>query len=103
MRVKISRSGITYDINWEHGIEPGKKKPRRTTTCIIQEVYDDRRQHEETVVCSRQDNFTKETGRKLSLARTLAKINRWTSLKLSKPDRAEVWKAYFERKETPHD
>jgi hypothetical protein len=42
--------------------------------------------------CSPKDNFNKETGRKLALKRAL------DTPKLTKEQRTEIWKAYFEVK-----
>lgn len=68
------------------------RKRQRTTQCIVL-----RRQSGDTptllysglAVCSKRDNFNKETGRKLALTRAIER--------LSREERAAIWSTYLDR------
>lgn len=74
-----------------------KKEPviQRSTTCTIAYLGEDGRPGQPvataTVVCSPQDNFCKETGRKLALTRALRRSF------FMRADRVAIWAAYFRR------
>lgn len=71
-----------YKIRWFYS---GTERDHRVTTCRL--VFNG-----ETVlassVCNPKDNFNKDAGRKLSLARALKDAS------LSKEERTEIWEAY---------
>jgi hypothetical protein len=92
MKVSItgSDSGIrTYDVFWEHGIAD------RETKCTIN-MYTHIRGEFNHIInglaeCSVRDQYCKETGRKVSLAKALKAV------KFTRDERTEFWKAYFNR------
>jgi len=65
--MKIKYEDNEYFIGWNHGMSTLHKT--RATTCYIKNG--DRLVVEASSVCAPEDNFSKETGRKLSLTRAL--------------------------------
>ncbi len=85
----ITHDGLVYAIQfcYKPGIPPNGFETVRSTSCSIVSGDDVQWGYS---WCHRNDQFSKETGRKLALTRAL--INRDRSF------RTAAWKAYFERK-----
>lgn len=92
-------SGAKYRIRFEYGrrLTRRAKKPRRLTSCLIEQAHWKGAARATWVVvsqgeteCSRKDQFVRETGRKIALERAL-----WG---WSQPSRARAWAAYRNRR-----
>ena len=77
--MKISANGHEYTVRFHHKEMEG----RRITECLISAEPD--QLFGGYAFCSRQDDFNKATGRKISLTRALAS--------LPKSQRAAIWAA----------
>lgn len=75
-----------YAIKWHH--ERGAKG----SSCTIEEMVGETRVFVGTGValCSVKDQFCKETGRRVSLARAIKEFKR--------TERAQIWQAYWRQK-----
>jgi len=79
-------------IKWHHFRKEwiGLREMNALTECLVEDhTIDPPRVLEGEAYCSRLDNFNKETGRKLSLKRAIAKF--------PKTIRREIWNAYLNR------
>lgn len=91
MLVDMPNSDNKLKISWKH-IQGEANK----TVCTLDMMKDGESVESEsnpataTAVCSKKDQYNKETGRKVSLTRA---IRLW-----KRDDRAKIWKAYFARK-----
>lgn len=87
--MRVETSAGTYFIDWKHQETNIKRKIKIVTTCYIK---DDKLTPIENnhAYCSVKDNFNKEKGRKISLARAMQYFD--------KPVRKEIWEAYLNRK-----
>lgn len=70
-----------YQIKWNYGIGDTKV----FTYCYLINAKETICGHAE---CSQKDNFSRDTGRKVSLARVMKKAE------LPKEERTEIWEAY---------
>ena len=94
MKVNLYGRNATYDVYWKH--DPNSHYDgKRLTVCNINQYTSEKGKMIEVgggcAQCSRSDQYCKETGRKVSLAKALKAI------KFTRGERAEFWKAYFNR------
>lgn len=90
--MRVNHDGEQFKVVFKHGCTFGGKK---FTRCIIE--CDEKHVSEGLACCSSRDQFSKERGRKLSLARAL---NEAFSHKDSAKDiRKAFWEEYLKRKE----
>lgn len=98
--------GRKLKIYWHHitNIQPEEKSPyfkaNAFTECIIeQELSYNKKVWFGRAYCSKADTFNKETGRKISLMRTLQDAIPYSYYRNvdAKKLRREVWRAYFYR------
>lgn len=101
----------TYFVKWEY--QEGLNKTIKQTKVTVCKIYDNSSSYnnpliEETCVCNPSDNFCKNTGRKISLARALNQLFPNYSFDMNEPlnikeqsvkARAIAWQEYF--KESP--
>lgn len=121
--MKFTVNDKTYFVKWEY--QEGLNKTIKQTKVTVCKIYDNSSSYnnpllEETCVCNPSDNFCKNTGRKISLARALNKLfpnnttfkgspkadgtdeYEWTRVNNNeqmKQARAIAWQEYF--KESP--
>lgn len=81
-----------YYLDWKHNHIYTNPVFSRQTQCIITGVNNSEMMYGEAL-CSRQDQFCKERGRKLSLKRAIRH--------LSKTQRTLIWRQYLARKAQP--
>jgi hypothetical protein len=74
-----------YWVEWVH------RASMRTICSIFNETPPKQSISSGSAYCSPKDNFSKEIGRKLTLARAIKKLD------LSYEIRAQIWKDYFNR------
>src|SRR3970282_32818 len=108
--IKVQLPSITLGIGFSHpkGIAPLPGPGEgRYTHCEIFEILKTHNGEkrggvlflvEGVASCSLSDNFCKDTGRKIALARALSKLRK--QLPLPKTERAMIWKAYRTRNES---
>lgn len=83
---------IYFSFRHEHWDEPRQVSARDSAKAVTYcNMRMDNIIHAEPAFCSVLDNFDKEKGRKVSLARAMDYFN------LSKATRRLVWEAYFDR------
>jgi hypothetical protein len=85
--MRVETSAGSYFIDWQHRVCTGNIS--HTTICWIKNEKLEEVNVDQTF-CSIKDNFCKEKGRKISLARAIEEFD--------KPVRTEIWKAYLNRK-----
>lgn len=86
--MKVETSEGIYFVDWVHEQIDNNKIKYRTICLVKGQEYN--LLENDIAWCSRKDNFCKERGRKISLARA---IKDW-----DKAVRTEIWKAYLNRK-----
>jgi len=83
-----------YEIQWEHSYCVTNKYPIKAgTVCRLQ--GDRGVETSAEALCSKKDNFCKDTGRKISLSRAMQKAE------LPKKERTLIWEAYRNMTEKP--
>lgn len=88
--MKVQTSAGTYFIDWHHQPTDGADESvSYVSQCILKNEAMEPIKNG-LAWCSVKDNFCRAKGRKVSLARAI-KI-------FDKPVRAEIWKAYLDRK-----
>jgi len=97
----IKLNGNTFKVQWKHIAPNSEKKIGRVratnggTSCFINAILDndsDKLWALSELKCYYKDCYSKETGRKISLAMALKDAS------FNKTDRTVFWKAYFNRK-----
>jgi len=94
MKIRLA-NGLELQISWSHRYYTGafieKASVKGRTQCII--ISNDGTEHSITftgiAVCSKNDVYSKEIGRRLSLKKALANTG------LHKGHRKDIWTAYF--------
>jgi len=96
--ITVNVNGINYKMEWRHAVIPATKKKdlgKIKTTCTISEVIVPKEEFQVLnygeAIKGKEDNFCKETARKLSLRRALS------GLFEDKTVRRAFWNAYFSR------
>jgi hypothetical protein len=96
MKKQINQSEIS--IRWQYGRNRSNGLKENETRCIVT-IQDPECEPVELVgntFCCKKDPFCKETARRTSLTRAL-----WAEeavVLIGRPERAEVWNMYWERK-----
>lgn len=82
-----------YVVSWEHSLPDNRNHGK--TECLIKHASGEVL-WTGAALCSKGDQFSKEKGRKVSLARALR------TAKFTRVDRLEFWNTYFGRKGVKH-
>lgn len=80
----------TVVIRWRHRPVESQELYNMATDCSIMVQEAKEHLYSGTARCSKKDNFCRETGRKISLARAMKDFN--------KELRKQIWEAYLGRK-----
>lgn len=91
--MRVETSDGVYEVRWFHTNNHTANRKKSMTECLIVKHIDENLKQamgNNIAKCSKRDNFCKETGRKVSLARAIEAFD--------KPVRTEIWKAYLNRK-----
>lgn len=94
MALKVEVDKIPYRIRWHHEFLLNGRVVKARTVCWISDT-DKVDISQADSFCSRKDAFDPEIGRKVSLSRTLDKLN------FTKEQRKQVWTQYFNRTQDP--
>lgn len=89
---------ITYLITFQH-VQEGKRNPRHATICNLWSLGEDRERNfisSSKAICSKNDQFNKDVGRKRSMSELL-KIASEQVDGLNKVVRHNLWNDYFTR------
>ena len=89
MRVTII-DGTVLSVSWKHNRGLHHEFATDATHCAVRREPVDNFARYGSALTSKQDAFSKETGRKISLRRAIAGFRR--------DDRTKIWAAYFARK-----
>jgi hypothetical protein len=88
----IAVPGTTIRFSFAHSLMTPEAPVKAMTDCTLQLGEDADSVVDGYAFCAKSDNFCKETGRKVSLARALQ------AAELPRDLRKAVWQAYFNRK-----
>lgn len=94
--LRITIDGLEYKISFMHSkLVPNSLWPqaKAMTVCYLS-IGEPTVDWISFALCSKKDNFCKETGRKVSLARALQAAG------LTYGERKQIWEAYFNRPRT---
>lgn len=88
--MKVEVDGRELHLHFKYSEVKVNHVVRRQTECTLT-LKDGATIGRGSALCSEQDNFVKETGRKISLAKALKDAN------FSREERTLVWQGYFDR------
>lgn len=97
--VQTPKGEIAFTFNHYRAVNVwiGKDRPKYITDVTLCRMTLDGKPFAGVSLCSIDDNFTKERGRKLALVRTLQ------NALMDRTIRTEVWKRYFARRQSNAD